>query len=179
MESQNFLEDPVRESYQFAFIQKDSLNILSWHNLCSMTKAIKLLKEVSFFDSLKISSMPFQYSMQSCSGKSHKYGGIVSYLIVEGNDSPRKVILKIYPVLECDNIQDNYTKIPTPEVARCYPHMQDIAKHLHALDFSMEILLLKERDLNAECTLCVVLTSRMDHNLRCLSVRSTCYSNTS
>lgn len=92
--------------------------------------------------------MPIEYSMQSCLGKSHKYGRIVSGLIVKGINSLQKVILRLPPVLECDNISIpiNHTEILTPEVARCYPHMQDIAKHLNAL-FSMKILLLIERDL--------------------------------
>lgn len=67
--------------------------------------------------------MPIEYFMQSCSGKSHKYGRIVSGLIEKGINSPQKLILKLPPVLECDNIRIpiNHTEIPTLEVARCYP----------------------------------------------------------
>lgn len=107
----------------------------------------KTLGRSILFDSFKISSTPIEYSMQSCSGKSHSYGRIASGLVVEEVNSPQKVILKLPPVLECDNIPEKHTEIPTLEVARCYPHMKDIAKHLHALDSYIEILLLIGRDL--------------------------------
>lgn len=69
--------------------------------------------------------------MQSCSGKNVSFGRLARGLIVKGINDSQNVQLKLPSVLECDNIPENHSEIPTPEVALCYPHMRDIAKHLH------------------------------------------------
>ena len=107
----------------------------------------KTLGRTHLFDSLGIKSDPIEYSMQSCSGKTVSYGRIASGLIVEGFGDNHNVQLKLPLVLECDNIPDNHMEIPTPEVARYYPHMQDIAKYLKVMDSSVKIQLLIGRDL--------------------------------
>lgn len=97
------------------------------------------------FDALCIKTMAVDYTMQSCSGKIATRGRIVDNLIVESINDNRQ--LKLPPVLECDSIPNSQAEIPTPDIALHYPHLQDIARDLHPLDPSMEILLLIGRDL--------------------------------
>nr|XP_034311144.1 uncharacterized protein LOC117684166 [Crassostrea gigas] len=107
----------------------------------------KTLGRSLLFDSLGITTSPVEYSMQPCSGKNVSFGRLARGLIVKGINDSQNVQLKLPSILECDNIPGNHSEIPTPEVALCYPHMRDIAKHLHVLDSSVKILLLIGRDL--------------------------------
>lgn len=97
------------------------------------------------FDSLCIKTTRDDYTMQLCSDKVTSGGRIDVNLKIEAiNDNLQ---LKLPPVLECDNISNSQAEIPTPDIAPHYSHMQDIARDLHPLDPSMEILLLIGPDL--------------------------------
>jgi hypothetical protein len=45
-------------------------------------------------------------------------------------------------LIECDTIPNNRSEIPTPEAARNYPHLTDIADSIPPLDPKSSILLL-------------------------------------
>lgn len=51
------------------------------------------------------------------------------------------------PLIECNEILDNRSEIPTPEVALCHPHLKPVAKFIPKLDSNAQILLLLGRDL--------------------------------
>lgn len=105
----------------------------------------KTLGKSYLFDSLCIKTLPVDYTMQSCSGKVTSSGRVADNLVIEPISDNHQ--LKLPPVLECDNIPNSQTEIPTPDIARHYPHLQDIARDLHPLDPSMDVLLLIGRDL--------------------------------
>ena len=49
-------------------------------------------------------------------------------------------------LIECDNIPRNKWEIPTPELAKRFNHLRDIANEIPALDQNAEIHLLIGRD---------------------------------
>lgn len=51
------------------------------------------------------------------------------------------------PLIECNEILDNRSEIPTPEVALCHPHLKPVAKFIPKLDSNAQILLLLGIDL--------------------------------
>ena len=107
----------------------------------------RTLGKTCLFDSLSVESETIEYKMESCSGRSTSSGRIVGGLVVESVSN--NLQMKLPPVIECDNIPDNQTEIPTPDVARHYPHLHDIAHQLHEHDASMKIMLLIGRDLSS------------------------------
>ncbi|XP_062603957.1 uncharacterized protein LOC134265758 [Saccostrea cucullata] len=56
-------------------------------------------------------------------------------------------ILQLPTLIECNEIPDNKNEIPTPEVARCYSHLQDIAELIPPVNDSAKTLLLLGRDI--------------------------------
>lgn len=46
------------------------------------------------------------------------------------------------PLIECNEILNNRSEIPMPEVALCHPHLQPIARFIPKLDLNAQILLL-------------------------------------
>lgn len=50
-------------------------------------------------------------------------------------------------LMECDDIPNETSEIPTPEVAKSYPHLLRIASSIHEFDVNSKIQLLIGRDL--------------------------------
>lgn len=57
-----------------------------------------------------------------------------------------KVVISLPPLLQCPEIPNNRSEIPTPSVVLHQPHLLHIAKHIPELDPEAEILLLLGRD---------------------------------
>ncbi|XP_062611017.1 uncharacterized protein LOC134272834, partial [Saccostrea cucullata] len=55
--------------------------------------------------------------------------------------------LQLPTLIECNQIPDNKNEVPTPEVARCYSHLQDIAELIPPVNDSAKTLLLLGRDI--------------------------------
>ena len=72
-----------------------------------------------------------------CSGV--KEGRLVRGLVIESLDQSAKY--RLPTLTECDEIPNN-REIPTPQVARAHPHLQQIADKIPELDEKAEILLL-------------------------------------
>ncbi|KAI4874451.1 hypothetical protein NFI96_005580 [Prochilodus magdalenae] len=57
------------------------------------------------------------------------------------------VTLPLPPLIECNEIPNNRTEIPTPEVASSHAHLKHLSKHIPDLDPHAPILLLLGRDI--------------------------------
>ena len=103
------------------------------------------LAKGELFDFLRIRSAHIPYELDTCSGKVMCYGRTADGLVVESIDGQTSMDLPT--VLERDDIPENYSEIPTPEVASHYTHLHDLAQEFDPLDESRKILLLIGRDL--------------------------------
>ena len=107
-------------------------------------QANRSIAKPELFSSLDIEGTDINYSMKTCSGTFDSSGQVAHGLVVESYDT--KVQLDLPPLVEFVSVPDNREKIPTPEIAESYVHLQDIAPLIPPL---MEIptLLLIGRDM--------------------------------
>ncbi|XP_059833912.1 uncharacterized protein LOC132398455 isoform X2 [Hypanus sabinus] len=97
-----------------------------------------------FFKLFNIESEQFPYYLRTCSGNMETQGRKAEGFQLESLDG--KVIICLPPLLECNEILNNRTEIPTPSAVLHQPHLRHIAKHIPELDPTAEILLLLGRD---------------------------------
>ena len=85
-----------------------------------------------------------KYYLTTCSGeKEAKYGRRAAGVVLKSLDGLESEL----PTLnECNNIPSDKQEIPTPEMARRFPHLRDIANEIPQLDENAEIHLLIGRD---------------------------------
>lgn len=57
-----------------------------------------------------------------------------------------QVTIPLPPLIECNDIHDNRSEIPTPNAALSHPHLVKVAEHIPEVDPTAEILLLLFRD---------------------------------
>lgn len=100
-----------------------------------MTKVTRLAKK-ELFDSLNIHTETIQYQMTSCSGQVTTFGRTASGLFIVSADGETRLQLPF--ILECDDIPNNYLKIPTPDVALQHDHMLLIGRELPQIHHVME-----------------------------------------
>ncbi|XP_075924090.1 uncharacterized protein LOC142925100 [Petromyzon marinus] len=105
----------------------------------------KSLARSEFFDQLGVGGNSFPYTLRTCSGLMETAGRRAGGLMVETMDSTMKLALPT--VTECNEIPDDRSEIPTPEVARHHPHLKPIAEFIPPLDHVAQILLLLGRDM--------------------------------
>ena len=103
------------------------------------------LVKPEFFDIFGGQFEETSYSLTSCSGTVQASGRRASGFVVENLDG--NVRLELPPLTECNQIPDVRAEIPTPEVARAYPHLADLAKEFAEIDDNAPILLLIGRDI--------------------------------
>ncbi|XP_078380254.1 uncharacterized protein LOC144663213 [Oculina patagonica] len=85
-----------------------------------------------------------KYYLSTCtSEKEIKYGRRVTNVIVQ---SPSGTASDLPTLIECDSIPQDKREIPTPEMARRFPHLGEIANEIPPLDSSASIHLLIGRD---------------------------------
>lgn len=84
------------------------------------------------------------YQLTSCAGVTDMLGRQARDLIVSSLDGSTSI--NIPNVIECNQIPDIRNEIPTPDVARSYTHLQDIADNIPEVDENIPILLLIGRD---------------------------------
>ncbi len=104
--------------------------------------AAVVLKLKSIF---KISGSSYSYTLKTCSGCSETAGRRVSSYTVESVD--KKISIHLPTLLECNQIPNIRTEIPTPEAAYHHAHLKRIADKIPPLDQDAEILLLLGRDI--------------------------------
>ncbi|XP_055998870.1 uncharacterized protein LOC130047575 [Ostrea edulis] len=103
------------------------------------------LAKSKLFDDLQVKSRLVDYILTSCAGSVPTKGRRATGLVVQSLDGSTN--LKLPTLIECNNIPNVRSEIPTPDVARSYPHLQDIAKYIPNLDDGSDTLLLIGRDL--------------------------------
>ncbi|XP_062583636.1 uncharacterized protein LOC134245361 [Saccostrea cucullata] len=84
------------------------------------------------------------YQLTSCAGVTDMLGRQARNLTVSSLDGSSSVDIPI--VIECNHISDIRNEIPTPDVARSYTHLQDIADDIPEVDKNVPILTLIGRD---------------------------------
>ena len=102
------------------------------------------LAKPKLFDLLKPSEAQ-PYTLKTCSGTSQASGRHAHNLIIKLLDGTRGH--KLPAPTECDAIPDSREEIPTPNVARAFPHLRPIADKIPELCPEAEILLLLAREL--------------------------------
>ena len=85
-----------------------------------------------------------KYYLTTCSGKKEaKYGRRVTGVVLKSLDGSES---ELPTLIECNNIPQDKQEIPTPEMARRFPHLSDIANEIPQLDENAKIHLLIGRD---------------------------------
>ena len=103
------------------------------------------LVKSKLLNDLQIKSGYVDYILTSCAGSTPTKGRSATDLIVQSLDGNTQ--LKLPSVIECNHIPHNRSEIPTPNIAKSYPHLRDIAGSIPDLDNSCDTLLLIGRDL--------------------------------
>ncbi|XP_034005864.1 uncharacterized protein LOC117497939 [Trematomus bernacchii] len=78
-------------------------------------------------------------------GKVETAGRKACNIIVESLDGKTKAALP--PLLECNNLPDDRSEIPTPEITQYFPHLRQVTDKIPPLDTNAPILLLLGRDI--------------------------------
>ncbi|VDI04709.1 Hypothetical predicted protein [Mytilus galloprovincialis] len=86
-----------------------------------------LLSRFQNFDDC-INTSAIQYTMSSCAGRTIMNGRCAESLIVESLSGNGE--LEIHSVIECSAIPDEKSEIPTPDIAKSYPHLREIAHQI-------------------------------------------------
>ena len=95
-------------------------------------------------DELGASGPEERYFLTTCSGtKETKYGRRVTDVVIQ---SISGAMANLPTLIECGNIPQDKREIPTPEMARRFPHLQEIANEIPPLDETANIHLLIGRD---------------------------------
>ncbi|XP_060082138.1 uncharacterized protein LOC132561425 [Ylistrum balloti] len=105
----------------------------------------RTLANSEFFDYFGDHSTETGYVLSSCAGEIQVTGRQGSGYVMESLD--KEYSLKLPLITECNHIPNVKQEIPTPEVARHYSHMQDIAHLIPEYENDTPILLLVGRDL--------------------------------
>lgn len=103
------------------------------------------LAKSQFFDLFGLNGSTSPYTLRTCSGTVETAGRKASNIIVESLDGKTKAVLPT--LLECNNLPDDRSEIPTPEITQYYPHLRPVANNIPPLDDSAPILLLLGRDI--------------------------------
>ncbi|XP_067306911.1 uncharacterized protein [Pseudorasbora parva] len=98
-----------------------------------------------FFKLFNIKGQPFPYSLKTCAGLVETSGRKAEGFQVESLDGQTSLLLP--PLIECNDILNDRSEIPTPEAARYHPHLRSVAEHIPELDPKAEILILLGRDI--------------------------------
>ncbi|XP_032413047.1 uncharacterized protein LOC116716235 [Xiphophorus hellerii] len=102
------------------------------------------LARPEFFELFDIKTEPFSYNLRTCSGVVETWGKTAQGFQIESLDG--SVVIPLPPLIECQDIPNNRSEIPTPSAVLHQPHLQSVAKYLPELDPKAEILLLLGRD---------------------------------
>ncbi|XP_034163934.2 uncharacterized protein LOC117598271 [Pangasianodon hypophthalmus] len=102
------------------------------------------LARPEFFELFNVESKQFSYHLRTCSGIIETSGKKAVGFQIESLDG--KVLISLPPLIECHEIMNNRSEIPTPSAVLYQPHLRHIAKHIPELEPEAEILLLLGRD---------------------------------
>ncbi len=102
------------------------------------------LARPELFELFDVESEQFSYHLRTCSGIIETSDKKAEGFQIESLDG--KVLISLPPLIECHEIMNNRSEIPTPSAVLYQPHLRHIAKHIPELEPEAEILLLLGRD---------------------------------
>lgn len=105
-----------------------------------MRQSSKSLARSEFFELFSITQGTAAYTLKTFSGVIETTGRRANNFIMESLDG--KTQIQFPTLIECDQLPDNKSEIPTPEVARHYTHLKRVVNKIPALDPSATILIL-------------------------------------
>lgn len=103
------------------------------------------LASPELLDILDISSVPPKFTLATCSGKTAMYGRNVLGLKVRSID--KTVNLDLPSPFRCEDLPNDLSEIPTPEIAESFPHLSVIAPKIPKFDPDSKVHLLICRNL--------------------------------
>nr|XP_054607369.1 uncharacterized protein LOC129167170 [Nothobranchius furzeri] len=103
------------------------------------------LARSDFFNLFDVNSQLLPYRLKTCAGPIETAGRKAEGFQIESLDG--KIVLSLPPLIECDEILNDRTEIPTPDAARSHPHLRKIAQYIPELDPNAQILILLGRDI--------------------------------
>ena len=102
------------------------------------------LAKPELLDALGVVGEAVTYKMKSCAGEKYITGRSTTSLSVKSRDG--RVTIRLPHVRECNNIPDNYSEIPVPEIAQAYEHLTPIVDQVDPVEPGVPIALLIGRD---------------------------------
>ena len=102
------------------------------------------LAKPELFDKLSIDGKECSYTINSCTGTMKTSGREAEHCVIESLDSSVKYELP--SLIECGDIPNNKDEICSPDNARSFPHLRDVAECIPDIDHEADILLLIGRD---------------------------------
>lgn len=102
------------------------------------------LARPELFELFNIKTEPLCYNLRTCSGLVKTWGKMAEGFQIESLDG--SAVIPLPPLIECQDIPNNRSEIPTPSAVLHQPHLRSIAKFIPKLDTQAEILLLLGRD---------------------------------
>ncbi|XP_035986523.1 uncharacterized protein LOC118560020 isoform X2 [Fundulus heteroclitus] len=97
-----------------------------------------------FFELFQIQGASYPYTLKTCAGLTGVSGRRAGGFMVESINE--QLSLPLPTLLECNDIPNNRSEIPTPQAASHHAHLQRIADKIPPLDSDADILLLLGRD---------------------------------
>ncbi|KAL0167347.1 hypothetical protein M9458_039191, partial [Cirrhinus mrigala] len=102
-------------------------------------------KCTEFFDHFSLYEKASPYTLKTCAGVMETSGRRATNFVVESFDG--KIKIKLPTLIECEMIPDDRAEIPTPEIARYFPHLRHVADKIPPLNENAQILILLGRDI--------------------------------
>lgn len=103
------------------------------------------LARSEFFDLFSITERSIAYTLKTCAGTIETEGRIAQGFQVESLDGG--LTLSLPALLECNEIPDNRSEIPTPEVISKHRHLKHLARYIPEPNHHAPILFLLGRDI--------------------------------
>ncbi|XP_041421550.1 uncharacterized protein LOC121394461 [Xenopus laevis] len=98
-----------------------------------------------FFEIFGSKGQQFPYSLRTCAGVINTSGRRAQGFELQSLDG--KATIPLPTLIECNEIPNDRTEIPTPEVALHHKHLKSLASEIPKLDPSASILMLLGRDI--------------------------------
>ncbi len=103
------------------------------------------LARPEFFDLFGITEYNVAYTLRTCAGTVETVGRLAQGYQVESLDG--SLVLPLPALLECNDIPDNRSEIPTPEFINKHRHLKHLARYIPEPDHHAPILLLLGSDI--------------------------------
>lgn len=103
------------------------------------------LAKTEFFEMFGIQGITTPYTLKTCAGTTETKGRRAYGYVIESVDG--KTSIPLPTLIECNQVPNNRSEIPTPEVALHHSHMRSITDQIPPVDPDAQILLLLGRDI--------------------------------